>query len=325
MSVTVTSTTDSKEAITKAIGMFSKEKPVVEKPSAPAEKSVDAQSAQAEPASETKDATEASNKAADPVEPGDDADPQSTDAQANDAQAGKDKKGGFQRRIDKLTKARSAAEQERDYWRELATKSKDAKEPAQVSAQPQAAQDAADPEPKPDSFEDVGSYMKALTRWEIKQEQKKADLAKKTAEVKASFENKIKDFHKKVGDFKKVTADFDDVAAEFDETYPSGMPNTMLDLIAESENGPQMMYDIAKDHAEFERLAKLSPIALAREIGKREARFAASSGEKPTQNKTTKAPAPITPVKGGAATTTKDPDKMTYQEFRSWRENGGGQ
>lgn len=323
MSVNIVST-DSAQDVTKAIGMFNK---TVETETSAPEATVETNATAQATGETTNEVTEPSSVETDAAEETQAADADATqgaETQAADKSAGKEKKGGFQRRIDKLTKARSAAEQERDYWRDLAVKGQKP-EAGQVSAQQQVAIDAADPEPQPDTFNDVGSYMKALTRWEIKQEQKKSELVAKTNQAKESFHSKIQDFHKKVGEFKKATADFDDVAAEFDETYPSGMPNTMLDIIAESEAGPQIMYDIAKDHTEFDRLAKLSPIALAREIGKREAKISVNSGANQTQtNKTTNAPAPISPVRGTAAVSKKDPSNMSMADYNAWRNAGGG-
>jgi len=39
----------------------------------------------------------------------------------------------------------------------------------------------------------------------------------------------------------------------------------------------------------------------------------------PTQNRRTNAPAPIKPISGGGAATTKSPDKMSYSEYRTFR------
>lgn len=325
--------TDSAQDVTKALGMY-KAQPANETQtnSAPA-----AEATTAEPAGETSlEVTEPSTESTDASSNQDvvEADQtQDADTQAVDKNAGKDKKGGFQRRIDKLTKARSQAELERDF--ERTEKLKLAKElddlrigKTQAGAQQtqnSAAQNATDQEPNPEQFETVREYLKAQTRWEIKQEQKKSELVKKTSEAKDAFQSKIQDFHKKVGDFKKTTADYDDVAAEFDEAYPSGMPNTVLDVISESDHGPQIMYDLAKDHAEFERVSKLPPLSLAREIGRREARLSTNSGENQNPKpKTTGAPAPMVPVKGAAAVNTKDPGNMSMREYNAWRDAGGG-
>ncbi len=320
MSITMVST-DSAQDVTKALGMY---KPNPEtKTSAPA---VEAQAAESvgetQEASESSlESTEASSSDAADVDQTQDA-----DSQAIEKAAGKDKKGGFQRRIDKLTKARTLAEQERDQLREENLRLKQSQNKPPVSAQEQvSAQGATDLEPNPEQFETVRDYLKAQTRWEIKQEQKKSDLAKKNSDAKSAFQNKAEEFDKKVREFKKVTADYNDVATEFDEAYPAGMPHSIIDIISESDHGPQIMYDLAKDHEEFERVSKLSTIALAKEIGRREAKITTNPGaNQSTKNKTTGAPAPMTPVRGSSAVSTKDPGDMTMREYNAWRDAGGG-
>lgn len=326
MAVTIVSTTDTPEQVTQAVGMYSK-KPVAEAKETKSAPVVEAETKVEAASSENKEVTEPSEGQTEPVDTQttEDVDlAQNTEVQVPDKNAVKEKKGGFQRRIDKLTKARTEAEKERDYWREAALKTKP-EEQSQVSAQTQQFAKDVETEPDPNKFEDVGSYLKEFTKWSIKQESKKSDLARKTADAQVALESKVGEFQKKVGEFKKATADYDDVALEFDEAYPSGVPKIMLDIISESDHGPQMLYDIAKDHAEFEKLSKLSPIALAREIGRREAKISVQSvsGQQTTQNKATKAPAPISPVRNGTAVSTKDyRGEVPYREYVAARAKG---
>lgn len=334
MSMSIVST-DSPQEVTKALGMYSEKKTgETQQTSAQAAQETEVQ-AEESTASETEtEATEASESESEQTstddESGvDDSDGEQTqDAgdQAADKNAGKGKKGGFQRRIDKITKQRAQAEQERDLLREENLRLKQAQVPPKETAQgQQAAAAEAAGKPVPDSYASVAEYMEALTDWKIEQREKKSEIVKKTEQAKTSFHNKMQEFHKKSTEFHKATADFNEVAAEFDETYPSGMPHAMLDMFADSDHGPQMMYEIAKDHSEFERLKGLSPIQLAREIGKREAKFSDNPGVKqPQKNTTTKAPAPMKPVKGSAAVSNKNPGDMNMAEYNAWRDAGGG-
>ena len=116
MAVNIVSTTDSAADVTKAQGMY-------------AQKSVETKSAHSEKSESTKQAEASEPTAkADHVDTEVDTDSEtevehddSGHDESKDAGAPK-KKGGFQRRIDKLNKRVSSTEEERDYVREKALK-----------------------------------------------------------------------------------------------------------------------------------------------------------------------------------------------------------
>lgn len=79
---------------------------------------------------------------------------------------------------------------------------------------------------------------------------------------------------------------------------------TVQQVILESENGPALAYELAKNVAEANRIAMLPPIAAARELGKIESRIAskASEGKQNTTQETKRvssAPKPIAPITSG--------------------------
>jgi hypothetical protein len=110
-----------------------------------------------------------------------------------------------------------------------------------------------------------------------------------------------------------------------------------------SEVGPDIAYYLANNPEEAEKIAKMPALATAKALGKLEDKLEAqlkasgqnkqSKGEqkpaqesKKTETPVTKAPKPITPVNASGASggSAKDPEKMSYQEFKKWRESGGG-
>lgn len=108
--------------------------------------------------------------------------------------------------------------------------------------------------------------------------------------------------------------DFEDVA------YNPRLPVTeaMAVTIRESEVGPEILYYLGNNPAEAKRIAQLSPLSQAKEIGKIETKLASD----PPAKKTSSAPAPIAPVSGRAAAApvhdTTDPRSIQSMDTSTW-------
>ncbi len=107
-------------------------------------------------------------------------------------------------------------------------------------------------------------------------------------------------------------ADFDEVA--LDQNVP--VSPTMAQIISTSDVGADVAYHLGKHRAEAAEITQMSDLDAARALGRIEAQIATPAA----QVKTT-APAPITPVKPKASGS-KDPEKMSYGEYRAAREAG---
>jgi hypothetical protein len=111
-------------------------------------------------------------------------------------------------------------------------------------------------------------------------------------------------------------ADFDQVARN--PTLP--VTNDMAQVIMSADNGPDILYHLGSHPAEARRIANLSPLLQAREIGRLETRLASTP---PTPKRTTSAPAPISPVTTKTATTqydTSDPRSIQTMGTAAWLE-----
>jgi hypothetical protein len=243
-----------------------------------------------------------------------------SDEESDEAEESKEdkpkKKGGFQRRIDKLNAKMTAAQQEAEYWKQQALKG--TAEPKKESKGPAPA--AAEGKPKADDFDTHAEYVEALTDWKteqklIEREQKaeKSRLESEQEKVLKAHSERVKAFADKVEDFEDVLANLDDV------------PNSpaVESLILSSENGPELLYELAKDPKEAKRIATLPPLAAARELGKIEAKIVARASEekKPEPKKLTNAPRPIGPIGGGKAAVAKsitDPN-ISFAEYERLR------
>ena len=305
MSITVESTTDSAEAVVAATGdLAAKEAETKTLEVKPKEK--------AETAKESDlDSEESEESEAEESETSEE-----TGEEVEDSSEKPKKKGGFKRRIEKLSSKLSAAEQEKEYWRQQALNAQSTKEAEHI--EPVKAQ--ASNRPDPNDFEEHDDYVEALTDWKLENKLSERDRKLQEDELKNSYQKQISTFQEKIQDFSKTVEDFDEAIQDVDDIP---MSLVVKDIILESENGPELMYALAKNREEYERICSLNPLAAAREMGRFELKFLKQkSSEEKQQLKTTKAPKPLTPVHSGkSGKSMKSPEDMTFQEYKAWRES----
>lgn len=301
MSVKVESTTDTPEDVMAAQGSLS-----IKEEKAEAKAEAKKESASDKPDEKELSASEADTSESDETDEtdGDEDDTQDTENKP------KKKKGGFKRRIDKLNTRLSEREKEIAYWREQAMGQK----PSQANEETTPKVESTSNEPDPDNFETVRDYTKAVAKWEIAQEKKLIQ----EQELKSQEQKKIGAHNKRVEAFAKEQDDFWEVIEDVDDIRAS---QPLEQLILESDIGPQLMYEIASNRQEFERLNSLGALSLAREIGRLEARLSPSKEASNTETrKPTKAPAPLRTVGNkSSGTSTKSPDEMDFPEYKRWR------
>ena len=300
MNIRVESTTDAPEVVQAALGEKS-EKVVETKAEAKAEAKSVAEETQAESVDESETSKDESSD--------------STDESEKEID-GKPKKSGFEKRISKLTKQKAKAQSEADYWRNEALKYQNQKTEAPKAETKKETQGR----PKADDFENHDDYIEAVAEWKADQKIAEREQKEKEAKIKADFDSRLAKHEERLKAFVKAHGDFDDVIAEIGDEV---VPVTIQQIILDSENGPELMYELAKDKDEYKRISSLNPTAAAKELGKLEAKIEArrDSSEKPTEKKTTRAPAPLKPVSGAGKAQAKsiyDPD-ISQEEFERLR------
>lgn len=186
------------------------------------------------------------------------------------------KEGGVAKRIRELVA-------EREAWREMAMRS-------QGTSKEQEKKEVAQGKPESSKFESYEAYMEALTDWKVEQRLSERDQkAKETSSENERNERlqKLKEgFEERAEKFREQQEDFDDVAFSQFPVSPA-----MAEAIMESELGPQILFHLGNNPKEAMRIARMSPYAAAREIGKLEVTL--PELVKPSSS----APAPINPVK----------------------------
>lgn len=164
--------------------------------------------------------------------------------------------------------------------------------------------------PDVNDFDDAQAYAEALAERKAQELLAKRDMAKQQAALLDVYHEKEEDARGRYDDFEQVA-------------YNPNLPVTdvMAQTIQASDNGPDVIYWLGSNPKEAGRISALPPILQAREIGKIEARLAAS----PPVKKTSTAPAPIAPIansrsSGKPAFDTTDPRSVKSMSTSEWIE-----
>lgn len=310
MAISIDSTSDSPEAVTAALGDLAQGKTIEAKSE---EKLAEASPKEGEPEvdPETEELTEADESSADEEE----AETEELEAKKNETQEAKPKKkGGFQKRIDKLNTKLSAIEQEREYWKQEALKKPSEKTDTTTQAKPDLSK-----RPKTNDYASHDEYVEALTDWKLDQKLTAEKQRQAEDAIKNEAQSRIGKHSERVNVFKEAHDDFEDV---IENVAKIPISLTVQEAIIESDLGPELMYELAKDPKEFKRICEMKPIQAAKEIGKLESRLSKPASETP-EKKTTKAPPPVTPVRSRGTAIVKDiyrAEEMTQAEWNRMRD-----
>lgn len=209
-------------------------------------------------------------------------------------------KGGFQRRIDKLTSKLRLTEQERDELRELVAK-KPAAEETKVPAQTD--------RPLRESFVTEDEWIDAYADWRDAKKEAEARQAGEKQRLKVVFDN----FNKQVTAIRETHDDFDEVLSSAVE-----IPKSVELAIPHLENGAAVAYHLGKNPDIALKLMDMDPLQAVAEIGKISEKLlsASSNGTRPPDKKlTSKAPAPITPVDTGSSRSSVALEDLSPSEY----------
>jgi len=180
------------------------------------------------------------------------------------------------------------------------------------------------PEPDPENYTSEQAYYKDYALWAMRKENAERDKSRRVVEpekteVDISYVERERVKAKIINDGKSQYDDFEEVVLH--NTSLSITP-MMLDAMGEEDNAADIAHYFGKNPDIADKIARLSPISAAREIGKISILISKeesiSQEPEPNIKKQTSAPAPITPI-GGRSPVTKSLDKMTNEEYRAAR------
>jgi len=225
-----------------------------------------------------------------------------------DEQAGQPKKGkgGFQRKIDRLTREK--------YELEAKLQAALAKPAGGEKPEPAAAA-ANDGKPQAENFDTHDEYVEALVDWKANQrEAAKREQEQRDSETKKQ-QATVDSWNQRVEAARKAHADYDDVMADADVE----LPPLVVDALMDSDHGGELAYWLASNREEAERIAKLSPVAAVRKLGEIEAGLR-STPSSPQPKPVTKAPKPVTPVAAGTASPVPSSSDLDTDDFAAYEQ-----
>jgi hypothetical protein len=163
--------------------------------------------------------------------------------------------------------------------------------------------------PSVDSFNSPEEYAEVLAERKAEELLVKREQARAQSDLLESYHDREEEARSKYDDFEQVA---------YNPKVP--ITNVMAESIQNSDIGPDVAYYLGTNIKEAERIARLSPILQAKEIGKIEAKLDSN----PPVKKTTSAPPPISPVTarsaGVSAYDTTDPRSTKTMTDSQWIE-----
>jgi hypothetical protein len=215
--------------------------------------------------------------------------------------AGKAELDKVQKRIDELTWR--SREWERRYYDAISQASPPEKTPDAPTGPPTLEQHGYDEAKYQAAFIE---YAKSVAASEAR-EAIKAERAKEQEHTRATT------FKTREADFISKTADYQEKV--YDPTLP--ITPAMVELIAESPEGPQLAYYLANNRDIAAQIANLPPMLAAREMGRIEARISAPAPKPPPVSKAPPPPPKVDVADSDADPSPDDPesDKLSNEQW----------
>ena len=224
-----------------------------------------------------------------------------------------------EKRLAKERRKREATKRENEVLRRLALERGERREEPRKEAKP-----SADAEPKRENFETYEAFLEARAEWRADQKVDKRlaerDQKSKQEADNAALAKQREDFRKRTKELAKDLSDFDEVMAEATSSPDSAVSRLFAEPINECENPSAVLYHLAKNPDEAERIADLPGPKQAREIWALDAKLKSA----PPPKKPSNAPEPINPVggksvKGDDMPEVKLADGRVNPEWTKWR------
>jgi len=219
----------------------------------------------------------------------------------------RDEKGRFvpQERVNEITRARREAERRAEALeRELASLRQ--QQPAQH--QPR----GTDKAPKLEDFDfDQTAWAQAVTEYAATQAESRVEQKLSTRSQQERQQSVQKSFEERAAKYAAEHPDFDKAVDDLGRTVR--FSPEIVEAIGVSDHGPAVVHYLAQHLDEAYEVSHMPPHLAALRLGRIEAQVSA-----PKPKPVTKAPDPA-PTLGGGAAASKDPERMTTEEWLAWR------
>jgi len=241
----------------------------------------------------------------------------------NDEEPKKSSKSGLEKRFSTLTSERDEARQKAaDLEARLEALEKSKPEPVQKETElvndsySKAKPDVAD-------FDSYSDYQEALVDWKL--EKKEFDFSQKQAQAEAVKirEQVVSSWDAKEAITKERVEGYDQlVDSDFIKSFTSKVASKeAMQYLLESENGPDLLFDLAEDEAKLNGFKGMSHVKQVAYLAKLESKFEGSESEVSQKPTVSKAPAPSKGLPRGKAVLTKDISNgvQSFGDYQEWR------
>jgi len=173
--------------------------------------------------------------------------------------------------------------------------------------------------PQVQDYPDYDAYVEAVAGWQA--EHKLAQRERMAAEQRQreAEQTQARSWNARILAAQTKYDDWDEVLQGADVPVTAAVRDALLD----SEHGADVLYYLASHTEEARQLGQLSPAGVARAVGRIEAKLEAARTAAPAPEPPP-TPPPVRPVGTSRSGQQKAPADMTPQEYRAWREKGGG-
>lgn len=238
----------------------------------------------------------------------------------------KEKTHPIKERMGELANARKEAEAKATAAEERAAKAE--REAAELRAKlnPPKPETEVSTEPQRAQFNDENEYLKALVDHRVEVKESEREKARQDALAKAESDKSIASWKERVAEMQKEVPDY----AEKINAATVMVSEEVRDAIIDSEVGPRILLHLAEKPEDAERIGKLTIRRALKEIGKLEAQYTPKAEAKPEPKaeakpagtvEISKAPAPISPLKGASAAveSTVDSNGVFHGTYAQWK------
>lgn len=220
--------------------------------------------------------------------------------------------GGFQRRINRLTREKHEALGRLDA---LERENAELRERGRQGSQPSA---TTDQEPRQEQFNKYEDYIAARAEWRADQRLKEVEerLTKRfqSSTAEQNQQERYRSFEAKLATQGKGIEDFDEVMDAIKDPSLPVSPAMAEYMVDDSDNTALLAKWLTENPDEAERISRLRPTAAVKELAKVDSQL----GSKPAP-RTTRAPAPVSTV-GGSSAAQFDPRKTgDVDNWMKWR------
>jgi len=228
-----------------------------------------------------------------------------------------------------LTKEEKRKKENQERWQRLANERREAQDHARtLEAEVKALKEKLEPpksntKPDPAQFTDMTEYSTALEDWTREQTRQQIEQENRTRTETERAAKVASDWASRITKTKESVADFDDVVSQ----STAIVSDQIRDAIIESDLGPQILYHLAKNPDEADKMRDMTVMGALRYLGRIEAQLEKKPDpvvEKPAPvvAKPSAAPAPITPLKGGSVPDNSDGENLSYADYKAKRQAG---